>query len=193
MSEVISIAKNFLNQKIISLKNDVDICFNPCSNINGKAQTPALLYCFSVIDLLGALYNGNASKNSETTKQSKEYMKKFMKYEDGTCKLLQEIFRHKLVHLSEPKACYADNNEIITWGIDWLPNVNHLEFVDIFPPDTISDNFGGNYEVKKSFVLSINQFCSDIIKSVSDYLDELEKDNILQQNFKIAMIQLYKP
>jgi hypothetical protein len=69
-----------------SLKNDV----NHCVKIEPYAPYPALIYCFSNIDLLGALYGGEAGKNANTTQQqSKNYMKCFMGYSELQSTLLQ--------------------------------------------------------------------------------------------------------
>jgi hypothetical protein len=67
-------AKHFIDRRMSSLKNDV----NHCVKIEPCAPYPALIYCFSNIDLLGALYAGKAGKNANTTQQSKNYMKHFM-------------------------------------------------------------------------------------------------------------------
>jgi hypothetical protein len=54
---LLSFARKFLRQRIMSLNKDVKHCLRePC------APFPAILYCFSTIDLLGALYQGQAEK-----------------------------------------------------------------------------------------------------------------------------------
>jgi len=60
------------------------------------------IYCFSNIDLLGALYAGKAIRDTNTTQQPKNYMKLFMGYSELQSNLLQCIFRHKLIHVAEP-------------------------------------------------------------------------------------------
>lgn len=83
-----------------SLENDVRHCLQ-----EPYAPFPALLYRFSTtIDLLGALYAGDATKNAATTRQSADYMQRFMNYTEEQSHLLQSLFRHKIVHLAQPKA-----------------------------------------------------------------------------------------
>jgi hypothetical protein len=67
-----------------SLEKDV----NHCVKIEPYAPFPALIYCFSNVDLLACLYAGRADKNSQTTQQSKNYMKDFMGYDEEQSILL---------------------------------------------------------------------------------------------------------
>ena len=191
MVKLIEYAENFLEKKLVSLRKDVDIC--RC----GVAQTPALLFCFSVIDLLGALYCGNASKRADTIKQFKKYMKDVMNYDDTQVKILQRQFRHKLVHLSEPEPIIEYNEELIAWKINWDHDPNrHLQIVELLSPAPYPAPFGINYQIKKEFWLSIPDFVEDICRSVKGtdgYLDRLKKDPKLQSYFKIAIMQMHAP
>jgi hypothetical protein len=91
-------AKDYIDRRMNSLKNDV----NHCVKTEPYAPYPALIYCFSNIDLLGALYAGKAGSGANTTQQSKNYMKLFIGYSELQSTLLQCIFRHKLIHVAEP-------------------------------------------------------------------------------------------
>jgi len=71
--ELIKYARKFLSDRINSLENDVRRCISE-SGPYAPAPFPALLYCFATIDLLGALYSGNAARNAPTSPQSREYM-----------------------------------------------------------------------------------------------------------------------
>jgi len=105
-SELMSFANKFVvDDRLNSLENDVYRCVPRAhkSERTNYAPFPALLYCFSIIDLLGALYSGNA-RGGETVKNSENYMKDFLKYPLDQLQLLQKIFRHKIVHLSQPKS-----------------------------------------------------------------------------------------
>ena len=62
-NNTITTARNFLKEKINSLKKDCEQCLFS----KHPAPFPALLYCFSVIDLLGALFSGNAEDSAPTT------------------------------------------------------------------------------------------------------------------------------
>jgi hypothetical protein len=72
----IDFAQQFLDQRISSLESDVRKC------IENTCPFPALLYCFSTIDLLGSLYEGDATgdtrtygKRAGTTRKAKKYMR----------------------------------------------------------------------------------------------------------------------
>ena len=60
-------AKDFVDRRMSSLKSDV----NHCVKKEPYAQYPALIYCFSNVDLLGALFAGKAGKGANITEQSK--------------------------------------------------------------------------------------------------------------------------
>jgi hypothetical protein len=78
--ELMSIANKFVvDDRLDSLENDVYGCVPKDQDKSGRtcsAPFPAFLYCFSIIDLLGALYAGNA-RSGNTTKQSEDYRQTF--------------------------------------------------------------------------------------------------------------------
>ena len=136
-----------------SLKNDV----NHCVKTEPYAPYPALVYCFSNIDLLGDLYAGKAGKDANTIQQSKNYMKRFMGYTEGQSALLQCIFRHKLVHLAEPLLSVIEyKSRRIAWQYNYYNMVNHLIFV---PATTTNNNIqiapNWNIEFDEIFEISI--------------------------------------
>jgi len=78
-----SFAQKFIvEDRLASLKNDVNQCLPPYGHkaeLAGYALTPALMYCFSTIDLLGSLYYGNA-RSQNTSENSRNYMQKLMDF-----------------------------------------------------------------------------------------------------------------
>ena len=111
-------AKKFLDERLGSLQKDVAIC------INKTLPCPGLLYCFATIDLLGSLYAGDATGDTKTygkqvgtTIKARKYMVEIMGYYEDETKLLQDQFRHKIVHLAQPQAVISDikNNRKIAW------------------------------------------------------------------------------
>lgn len=94
-----------------------------------------MLYCFSTIDLLGSLYEGDATGNTRkygksvgTTRKAQRYMIEIMKYPEYESKLLQDQFRHKIVHLAQPRAVISDdtNNRKIGWILYNRYEGNHM-------------------------------------------------------------------
>jgi hypothetical protein len=104
--DLIRFAVDFVRERIASLEKDVQHCLS-----EPYAPFPALLYCFSTIDLLGAICAGDATKKAPTTRQSVDYMQRFMHYTEEQARLLQSLFRHKIVHLAQPKAVVEDNSQ----------------------------------------------------------------------------------
>ena len=95
-------AQEFIGDKLSSLEYGVELLMGHFPN----ASVPAMLYCFSTLDLLGSLYCGEAHKKSKNKENSVKYMKDVMGYTADECGLLMEIFRHKIVHLAGPNSVY---------------------------------------------------------------------------------------
>jgi len=173
-------ADGFVKERINSLEKDVRHCLN-----TPYAPFPALLYCFATIDLLGSLYYGDATKKADTTKQSKSYMKDFMNYSDDEVKLLQDIFRHKLVHLAQPKPSIKYDGHIITWEYSHNDTQMHRKRIPSSSP-----------VIPEKFCISIMTFMEEIRDSVvrpGGYLDRLKGDNLLQNKFQTAILQIHNP
>ena len=100
-------AEGLLKNQCENLQKTVDHCLT-----NPYAPLPGLMYCFSTIDLFGALAGGQAAKDRPTTKQTMMYMERFMNYPAPIPKLLLGLFRHKLVHLAHPNPVlqYVEGN-----------------------------------------------------------------------------------
>ena len=185
-------AKDFIDRKMSSLKNDV----SRYVKTEPYTQYPTLIYCFCNIDLLGALYAGKAGKNVNTTQQSKNYMKRFMGYSELQSTLLQCIFRHKLIHVAEPLLSVIEyESRRIAWQYNHYNVVNHLIFV---PTTTTNNNIqiapNWNIEFDEIFEISILGLAEDIEKSVyknGGYLQMLEKDASLQSHFEEAVKNIH--
>jgi hypothetical protein len=185
-------AKGFIDRRMSSLKNDV----NHCVKTSPYAPYPALMYCFSNIDLLGVLYAGKAGRDANTTQQSKNYMKLFMGYSELQSTLLQCIFRYKLIHVAEPLLSVIQyETRRIAWQYNHYNVVNHLIFV---PAATTNNNIqiapNWSIEFDEIFEISILGLAEDIINSVykdGGYLQTLEKDNTLQAHFEEAIENMH--
>ena len=178
-NRIITSARNVLKERVDSLKKDCEHCLFK----DHPAPFPALLYCFAVIDLLGALYAGDASPEAKTTKQSKDYMTGMMKYPEETAELLQKIFRHKLVHLAQPNPRTKHSGKrYLWWGCHESNRNLHLKI----------EPTGQKDECR--FCISIWDFVVDIEDSVfgsNGYMDQLTRNvENLQPNFKKAHKQI---
>jgi hypothetical protein len=54
------------------------------------------------------------------------YMKDFLKYPLDKLRLLQKIYRHKIVHLSQPKPAMLLDNQIVAWMHEERDPSKHL-------------------------------------------------------------------
>jgi hypothetical protein len=195
-NELKRFARSFVTERINALQKDVTHCLQP-----PYAPMPAILYCIAAVDLMGALLSGQASKkdpltgaNVNTTKNSKEYMQSFMGYTDEQSDLILEIFRHKLVHLAQPRTFYSYNNKIVVWQYDHQNTPNHLILQDLPSPETVLIKSGWPITIEQVFTLGITQFMQDIKDSVlrhGGYLDKLETDPNILMKFRKAIEETY--
>jgi hypothetical protein len=187
--ELMQFAGSFLNERIESLERDVRVC------LQGDAPFPALLYCFSTIDLFGALLGGDAKPFAATTNQAEQYMRHFMRYTDEQSNLLMKIFRHKVVHLAQPRAVIDDRGRHVSWGIWHEAREHHLKLVQV---DRGERQLTWNWSVTWThrFEISVMHFMQDIRESIvraSGYLHRLDQDQCLRKKFAAAIKQIYDP
>ncbi len=164
----------------------------------GYAPFPALLYCFSTIDLLGALYCGHA-RSGGTVTNSKQYMKDIMNLDSDQIRYLQVIFRHKLVHLALPKGVFYDQvtEKNITWQHNEDPHSRHLEVET--PASPMQHVIWGSNSISydSGFIIGIRRFKDNIKDSVyrkkDGYLERLKVEIDLKNNFKKAINQIHDP
>jgi len=181
-NKLITNARNFLTERVQSLEKDVRYCIVRNENTpDWPAPFPALLYCFSTIDLLGSLYGGDAKSSSKISERSLNYMTDIMSYPKDKAKLIQKIFRHKLVHLAQPMPSQKIRGIKYRWKYYHDNLSQHLKL----------DNIGDNNTEQLS--ISIVTLADDISTSVfkpNGYLQRLEKDPDLQRNFETAYKQI---
>ena len=147
-----------------------------------------------MVDLLGALYSGSAASNAPAAPQSREYMRRFMDYTSEQSELLQLLFRHKLVHLAQPKPVIKYNGEYITWH-EWHDNPEKHLKKDKLPEKTeIAVTAVLSVKCEYELHVSIMEFVRDIKDSIekpSGYLNSLETSPDLQDKFEQAISQIY--
>jgi hypothetical protein len=198
--DLIDFAEKFLHERIESLEKDVMGC------IKNAAPFPGLLYCFSIVDLLGALYEGNVSGDvrkygyhAGTTRIAREYMMKMMNYAAYETKLLQRIFGHKTVHLGQPKAMILDrtNKKKIGWALENTYSGKHMLLQKLPYPQKAKILMPYDMTVDHVLIVSIQRFMQDIKDSVNKtplgYMELVKQTNIYQEKFETAVEQIYDP
>jgi hypothetical protein len=197
-SELVNFADKFiLKERLPSLKKDVEAC------LKEECAFPALLYCFANIDLLGALYKGYATNTSQTRGNFNEYVCRFMRnggqhsYTRDQAELLQDIFRHKIVHLAQPKLIINRKPRKIGWVYVQPDTSDHLEIVRT---GTLRNKLLAPYDMYYDhlFIISITRLVNDIVDSVirtpDGYFPRLKTGyRKMQTNFSNAIEQIYNP
>ena len=192
-TQLMNWAQKFIGDKLSSLERDVKICMGSCPD----APFPAILYCFSIIDLLGSLYCGEAHRNSDNTKNSATYMKDLMGYTPDDCNLLQKIFRHKLVHLAGPNSVFKNNGDRITWHYAGDLPERHLNLKSEVPGGWIEpENTRIKHKVTHKFWISLEKLVEDIKQSVQKpdgYFSKLKTDPTLREKLDDAVWDMFSP
>lgn len=198
-TDLLNFAKQFLDARLSSLEKDVKVC------LAGDAAFPAILYCFSTIDLLGALYEGDATGNTRrygqrvgTTAKAKQYMVRMLGYPAFETELLQKIFRHRTVHLAQPKVVVLDRRTgwKITWRYEHTYSGKHMTVEDLKGSKPITILTPSPMTCDHLFIISIEKLVEDIKESVyrtNGYLDQLAKNQTLRSKFEKAVNQIYDP
>ena len=187
-------AQCFIGEKLSSLERDVKICMGSYP----PAPFPAMLYCFSIIDMLGAFYCGEAhSLMRNTSKNSATYMKDMMGYTQDDCHLLQKIFRHKLVHLAGPNSVFKYNQDKITWHYARDLPERHLQLKSLLQGIYIHpENTRIKHKVSHQFWMSLEKLVEDITQSVQNpngYFSKLKADPTLREKLDDAVWDMFSP
>lgn len=178
--------------RLDSLERDVTHCMT-----RPYAPLPAIEYCFSTIDLMGALYKGDATQDARTSEQSRAYMVDLMRYTNEQATLLQKIFRHKIVHLAMPKHVIEYHSKSIGWQYVHDDRTQHLKLTKFQRPMTVPVTTLWEIRYEYQFSLSIKHLLKDICNSVVrpriGYLAILKTESNLQANFEKAFVEIHDP
>lgn len=198
MNNTITKARRLIKDRMGSLEKDVKYCIlDNEGQKNWPAPFPALLYCFSTIDLMGALYwkctlSDSKQKNncvnnfdSGVTNKSLNYMIDFMKYPDLEANLIQKVFRHKLVHLAQPRPIAQYYEKKYAWIYVHNDRNAHLRILN----ETKNDI--------NHFQISIWSLVEDVVESAlgpNGYIEQLSKDTseglALRKSFEKAYVEV---
>jgi hypothetical protein len=189
--QLIAYSEDLFERKLHHLKNDVEDCLLINSKTrNAPAPYPAMLFSFSVIDMLGSLYTGSPRSNDRCF----EYMTKMMAIEPKKAALLLQIHQSKLVHFADPNTVIEFRGSKIVWNyfhesdrsrhLQLKSNKSEMHFP--LTPTT--------FQAEEEFSLGIADFAQDIRNSVykkpSGYLELLKNSKDLQAKFDRALSEL---
>ena len=120
----------------------------------------------------------------------------FMHYTDEQARVLQHMFRHKLVHLAAPRATIEDSGRVIAWEYVHEPHADHLSIKPLPPDSRVEPWPGWEVPCDHRFFLSIAQLVLDVTNSVegsNGYLNRLASDATLRTNCERALDTIYDP
>ena len=123
-------------------------------------------------------------------------MENYLKYPKDKAQLLQRIYRHKIIHLSQPKPAVLYNTQIIAWRHDENEPSKHLT-IDPTTGDVDLPGRFGRIHCDAQYIVSIRVLKDDIKNSVvhpeDGYLEDLRENTDLQNKFVTAINQIYDP
>jgi len=187
-AEELDFVVRFITGKMDTLQKDVNHCLQ-----EPFAPMPAILWCVSCIDLLGALHGGRASHKG-TTERSRKYMEELMDYTAEQVDLILNVFRHKLVHLAQPGPISSYKDKTVAWQYVHEYTLDHLTLQDYQKDIVIRP--GLVVHVDQVFTLGITQFMQDIRCSVfkpGGYLQKLKTVSDILQRCKNAVREIFTP
>lgn len=123
-----------------------------------------------------------------------------MKYPEYESTLLQDQFRHKNVHLAQPKAVIFDikNNRMIGLMLYNGYEGKHMLLEKLPSAQPVITLTPYSMRVDHLFIVSVEKMVQDIETSINQasygYLERLKKnENNLQLKFDTAIKQIYSP
>jgi hypothetical protein len=133
------LARSLFRGRIDSLRNDVMRCFWPITNASAADGTPspaiiyrppqyapfpAVMYCFAAIDYFSSFWEGwNASSSPNRladrnqSKRMTDFLCKFFGYPRREAFLAINVWRHKLMHTSEPRIVRSTEPRAYVWAV----------------------------------------------------------------------------
>lgn len=142
---------------------------------SGAAPFPITLFCMSTLDFFSSAYCGYSEVKRikgriEQTPRMINFLTKYLGYDEDVSKQAIKIFRHSLVHLSEPMPTKTLGWEIASNQADgdhWTIQMHNLQ---------------GD----KSVRFGVNDFIGDLKNGVmgpDGYYSDLNNDGMLQQKY----------
>jgi hypothetical protein len=168
-----------LKNRIDSLNNDVIRAYTeipiPGKNVQ-VSPFPITMYALATLDYISSLWAGwNDKKNRpksdkrDQTKRMISFCVKFLKYHKFESELMIKIFRHKLMHTSEPRILNSKTGEVYGWSIDYNDE-HHMKIMEV--------------EGSKYLIFGIKNFIDDLevaIFGTNRYLENLNSSVYLRR------------
>ncbi|MBI4225867.1 hypothetical protein HY612_02025 [Candidatus Roizmanbacteria bacterium] len=169
--------KESFEDRFRSLRNDFKRAYYEISNLQ-TSPFPIIMYSLSRLDYFSSLWAGwnetskRGSDNRTQTQRMVGFMVKFLNYPVFESGLVVNIFRHKLMHTSEPRILNKKTGEIYSWVVSPKQN-SHMKTIIVHNIHFL--NFGvGNF---------IDDLYNAIFDNSKGYFSQLSHDVNLQKKY----------
>lgn len=154
-----------------------------------------LMACMAKIDMLSSYWSGQVGSKGQTQRM-RAFMEKYLyPGKAGEIQVAVQMFRHTLMHTGALRFLYDRKADArYTWRVylDALPpHFTHFTITDEDP--TYQDQLlapvvstGSTTRTTKALNVSIPVFAADLRRAMSDYLEDLAAESVLQTHFDRA-------
>jgi hypothetical protein len=195
----VEFAERFLRNRREVFDKDVAICLKRTRGTH--AYFPALIICIAFADLMSGLYAGTLKHQS--LQHLRRYAAKFMKPEYTSdprrLDILYKFLRNKIAHLAYPNPVFAmitkpfQPEQRVTWTLNASRHTPAIKVIDYAAPKSLSKKTAKPWPVSYDcrIRVSVRNFHSDVVSSISEYLRHLKSDRAAQKRFARCMIEYF--
>jgi hypothetical protein len=179
-------ATNYITEKLSSLDNDFQRAFINLPNLQ-SSPFPITMYSLSIIDNFSALESGWSEQDRRLRRFQTERMVQFctdrLHYPLMESKILVAIYRHSLMHTSQPQLIRDQNGMRYGWS---LANSDSNNMKIISYPSNNATNV-------QLLHIGLGQIINDLRTAMlgdKGYMQQLRKNTLLQQNYVTCMNEI---
>ena len=197
--ELVEFAHKFLRNRLEVFHKDVAICLKRTRGTH--AYFPALIICIAFADLMSGLYAGKLK--GQRVEPIRRYAAKFMKPEYTSdprrLEILYKFLRNKKAHLAYTNPVFEmvtkpfQAKQRVTWKLNASRHRPAIKVIDYPAPKSLWKQTVKPWPVSYDcrIEVSVRNFHSDIVNSISKYLRHLQKDRAAQDHFARCMIEYF--
>jgi hypothetical protein len=197
--KLVEFAQRFLRNRVEVFDKDVAICLTRTRGTH--AYFPALIICIAFVDLMSGLYAGKLK--GQRVEPIRRYAAKFMKAEytsdQRRLDILYKFLRNKVAHLAYPNPVFAmvtkpgQPKQRVTWTLNASKHRPAIKVIDYPAPKFLLKKTVKPWPVSYDcrIEVSVRNFHSDIVSSISKYLRHLQKDPNAREHFARCMLEYF--
>jgi hypothetical protein len=177
-----------IHGKLNSLENDFTRAYIDLEQVGvASAPFPIVMYAMSILDYFSALKAGwsasNQNLNRFQTQRMIDYLVNQIAYHRQASSILVNIYRHQLMHTSEPRTIRDRNSRnVYGWGIANI-DPRHMQLIEYPSPLNPQVHY---FQLH----FGISEFINDLKVGTDRYLLNFNNDQILQNNYTSCIAEL---